>query len=478
MRLLTTIGMLFVVSSRCYAEDWPQFRGPNCSGVSTSDKALPTEFSAKEKVRWSATLGEGIASPIVAKGRVFASAMTGPQKFSVFCMEAATGRTVWTREFETGPLPKITPPNSHASSTPATDGERVYVYFSTLGLLALDPADGKPLWRSPLPKPVYLMDWGAAGSPIVFHDLVIYNQDDDLNPYLIAMDKRTGDVRWKTPRPDMLGGYAVPVLCTANGRTDLVVAGTGKMKGYDPATGSERWTCNTLVRTIMTTPVVKDGIIYVAVQSYGDEKRILKYALLEWLDTNQDGKLTKDEVPKEFWEKFDRSDRDKNGVLEGDELDHAFQSPANMVGGGSIIQAIKGGGTGDVTKTHLVWNVKNKSPSNLSSPIVVGNELFVVKEGGLSSNFDIAAGKAHWELQRLRNFGRYFASPVAGDGKIYVTGENGFVVVLAQGPKLKILARNDLGGTCLATPAIADGCLYFRTREKLYCIAQQDAPSK
>src|SRR5262249_9496589 len=276
-----------------------------------------------------------------------------------------------------------------------------------------------------------------------------------------------GSERWKTPRSDMLAGYAVPVLCTANGRTDIVVAGTGRLQGYDPATGKERWRCNTLLRTVMTSPVEKDGVIYVAVQSYGDEKRILKYALLEWMDTNQDGKLTKDEVPKEFHEKFDQSDKNKDGVLSGDELDTAFQHPSNMVGGGNTVQAVKGGGSGDVTKTHLLWNVTKPLPSNLTSPLVSGDRLFVVKAGGLSSCLDTAAGKPYWQKERIDNLGDYYAAPVAGDGKIYVAGRNGFVVVLAEGSTLQVLARNDMGGEILATPAIADGRLYVRTREKL-----------
>ncbi|MGE5190898.1 MAG: PQQ-binding-like beta-propeller repeat protein, partial [Deltaproteobacteria bacterium] len=364
----------------------------------------------------------------------------------------------------------------HASSTPASDGNRVYVYFSTLGLLALDAADGRTVWETPLPVPAYLMDWGAAASPIVYRDLVIFNQDDDLSPTLYAFDASTGKERWRTERPDMLAGYAVPVICEANGQTDIVVAGTGRLIGYDPDSGKERWTCNTLLRTMMTSPVVRDGVVYVASQSYGDEKRTLKFALLEWLDTNQDGKLARAELPKEFWKRFDVSDKDHNGVIEGDELDTAFQSSENQVGGGATIQAVRGGGRGNVTATHVLWNnqYKVKVPaSNLSSPLVVGDQLFVVKKGGLSSSFDIASGAAHWQLARIRNIGDYYASPIAGDGKIYVVGENGFVVVLAQGPALNILAKNDMGEPCVASPAIADGRIFIRTRERLYCISDE-----
>jgi outer membrane protein assembly factor BamB len=458
------------------AEDWPQFRGPNASAVAGATYPLPTEFSLTEKLKWQMPLGEGISSPIVADGRVFVTGMAEERKFAVYCFDAAKGHLLWQRDFDSGKLPRITPPNSHASSTPAADGKRVYAYFSTLGLIALNAADGKDVWQRPIPAPAYLMDWGAAESPIVYHDMVIFNQDDDLAPTLFAFDSATGKERWHTERHDMLAGYAIPVICEANGQTDIVVAGTGKLKGYNPETGEERWTCNTLLRTIMNSPVVHDGVIYIANQSYGDENRTLKFALLEWLDTNQDGKLARDELPKEFWKRFDVSDKDHNGFIEGDELDTAFQSAENMVGGGATVQAVRGGGQGDVTATHVVWRnqYKVKAPaSNLTSPLVVGNQLFVVKKGGLSSSFDLATGKSHWELSRIRNIGDYYASPVAGDGKIFVVGENGFVIVLAQGPELKILAKNDLGEPCIASPAIADGRIFIRSREKLFCVSEE-----
>ncbi len=464
-------ALLLAAIFAVHAEDWPQFRGVNGTGVSTG-RGVPAEFSAESKVAWRAKIGEGIASPVIMKGRVFTTAMTGEQQCTVFAMDAQNGRELWRKDFATGKLPRITPPNSHASSTPAADGERVYVYFSTVGIMAFDAATGAEAWRYAMPKPAYLMDWGAASSPIVHDGLVIFCMDDDLASFVVAVDAKTGRERWKVQRPEMLAGYSLPVLCEANGRTDLVIAGSGRLIGYDPKTGREIWTCNTLLRTIMTSPVVRDGVIYVAVQSYGDATRTLKHALLEWLDTNQDGKLARAEVPKEFHERFDRSDKDRNGTIEGDELDTAFQSPNNMIGGGNTIQAVKGGGTGDVTATHVLWNLDHKTPSNLASPLLYDGRVYVVKSGGLSSCYDARNGSVLWEKTRLGNLGDYFASPVAADGKVFIAGRNGFIVVLEAAQELKVIARNDLGEEIIATPAIAGGRIYVRTRESLVCIGE------
>ena len=473
-RFALVVSLAALPVSQAWA-DWLQFRGPNSTGVSSEQHALPTEFSHENNVRWSVDLGYGVASPIVVGGRVFVTAMSGPEEFSVAAFETKTGKELWSRTLATGTLPDITQPNGHASSTPATDGERLYIYFSTLGLIAFD-LDGKELWRRPLPVPHYLLEWGAAGSPIVYDDLVIYNSDDDLDAFLVAVDKKTGDVRWRVARPDMLGGYAVPVICSVNGRDELVVAGSGKLKGYDPRTGKELWHSNTLLRTVMTTPVVHGDTVYISIQSYGDTDRVLKYALLQWKDTNQDGKLTLGEVPFAFEKKFKRGDTNEDGVLEDAEIDKAFQATTNMVGGGNTIQAVRAGGSGDVTKTHVRWNLDNRAPSNIASPIVWDNRIVVVKKGGISSCFDAENGEPHWYLKRIKNRGNYYASPVAGDGKIYITGENGTIVVLAaDSPELKVLAHNDMGDSCIATPAISGGSLYIRTAEKLFCVGQPES---
>jgi len=126
-----------------------------------------------------------------------------------------------------------------------------------------------------------------------------------------------------------------------------------------------------------------------------------------------------------------------------------------------------------VTETHLVWNIDNKSPSNLASPLVFHDRVHVVKSGGISSCFDAATGAEVWGRTRLRNFGEYYASPIAADGKIFIAGRNGFVVVLEDAPELKILAKNDIGEEIFATPSIADGRIYIRTRESLFCISNE-----
>lgn len=462
--------LLSLAALSVHAEDWPGFRGVNGSGVSSSKK-LPAAFSSENGVAWKAEVGEGIGSPVIMAGRVFTTAMTGEKTLTVSAFDAAAGRPLWKREITTGTLPRITPPNSHASSTPAADANRLYVHVSTIGLIAFDAATGEEAWRHPLPKPAYLMDWGAASSPMVHEGRVFFCQDDDLSPFVVAVNANSGKELWKTARPDMLAGYALPVMCETKDRTDLVVAGSGKLKGYDPATGRELWTCNTLLRTIMTSPVVYDGIIYVAVQSYGDATRTLKHALLEWLDTDQDGILARVEMPKEFYARFDTSDRNKDGSIGPEEIDTAFQSPDNMAAGGNIIQAIRGGGSGDVTKTHVLWNVDQKTPSNLSSPLLYNSRLYLVKSGGLSSCYDAKDGKALWQRERLGNFGDYFASPIAADGRIYIAGKNGFVVVLEDAPELKVLGKNDIGEEIIATPAIADGRLFVRTRGSLICVS-------
>jgi outer membrane protein assembly factor BamB len=464
-----TVVVVLASPSLLHAEDWPQFRGPNCSGVSTSTKPLPIEFSTTKNLAWAAEVADGIGSPVVAAGRVFTTGMAGDEAFSVYCFDAVSGRKLWQTDVAVGsrPLPKLTAPNCHTSSTPAADAERVYVYFSTRGLLAFDAATGRQAWELELPVPYLVFDWGPGVSPVLHGDTLLFNQ--------YAVDKRTGRLLWKADRSEMLASYSLPVICETPNGPEVVVAGTGKLIGYDLATGEQRWQARTLLRNIKTTPVSHDGIVYVSLESAGIAQ--------QWIaanDADKDGRLSRAEVPPPFAKKFDRGDANGDGFLEGEELDLAFLDPNNPAGqrwnddeqSTRYIQAVRGGGSGDVTDTHLLWRHQNRAPDGIASPLVIDGRLFVVKTGGISSCFDVEKGEPLWYLKRIDNIGSYYASPVCGDGKIYVTGENGVIVVLENGPELNILATNDMGETCLATPAIADGRLFIRTRGHLYCVGQ------
>ncbi|MFO0905084.1 MAG: PQQ-binding-like beta-propeller repeat protein [Pirellulales bacterium] len=468
------------------AQDWPQFRGPNCSGLVANSPPLPTTFSPTENLRWSADVGDGVGGVVSAAGRVFVCGMTGEETVSLLAFDGKSGRKLWQRDWATGPLAEVHKTNSQASSTPAADDQRVYFYFSTLGLITVDAASGKDVWSHKLPTPFFVFKWGPGMSPVLYKDLVIFCQDDDLFPAIYAYDKKTGEVRWKEAREDMAVNYSHPVVCTANGRDDLVVGGTGMLVGYDPATGKRRWFAKTLLRNIKTTPVVQDGVIYISLQSGGIANQWLRS--VDQAETgNNDGKLDRREtqafvgqmpIPEAFFKKtFERGDLDKDGFLSGKELDVAFLHPDNFAGADfnslgdaaaeEFVLAVRGGGEGDVTATHVLWKHKTKYTDHIVSPFVSQGRMFLVKEGGITTVFNLSDGASLRGAKRVGTGGGYFASPVGGDGKIYLAGENGNVVVLKDSPEYEELSRNDLGDSIIGQPAIADGRLLVRTRTKL-----------
>ena len=481
------IGILLATINSALADDWPQFRGNNCSGVSNTKASLPEKFSNTDHVKWSVKLGDGIGSPTIAAGRVFVTAMIDEKTIGIHAFDIATSEQLWVRSWPVGNVDEIHLTNSHAGTTAAADAERVYFYFSTLGMMALDAKSGADVWRQELPVPYFIFKWGAGMSPVLYKDLVVFCQDDDLHPALYAFDKRTGEIRWKDDRNDMAVNYSHPVICETSTGDEIVVAGTGMLIGYDPATGKRLWFARTLLRNIKTTPVSRDGIVYISLQSKGIASQWL--ASIDRADTgNSDNKVSKEEVQKFFGDRpvpdafykktFDRGDLNGDGVLEGRELDIAFLPPGNAAGASfdsktpedEFVIAVKGGGRGDVTNTHVLWKHPTKHTDHIVSPLVVGNRMLLIKCGGIATCFEVANGNPLFGPGRINNAGDYFASPVYGDGKIYVAGENGNIVVLRDAPELEVLAVNDMGDSILGTPAIADGALFVRTRKSLFRI--------
>ena len=480
-------AMSMLLSTETFGEDWPHFRGPNSAGIATESRPLPAEFSAEKNVRWSKKLGDGIGCPVVAAGRVFTSAMVDDKTIGLYGFDAATGTQLWMRKWPIGDIAPVHKTNSHAATTPAADAERVYFYFATLGMVALDAKTGVDVWHKSLPVPYFVFKWGAGMSPVLYKELVLFVQDDDLTPAFYAFDKRTGKLRWKDDRNDMAVNYSHPVICSTGHGDEIIVAGTGLLVGYDPASGKRLWSAKTLLRNIKTTPVVNDGVIYISLQSGGIANQWL--ASVDRADTgNSDGKLTKEEVqafvgerrvPEAFFRKtFDKGDANGDGVLEGAELDAAFLHSDNFAGasydaveaGAQFILAVRGGGRGDVTATHVLWKHSTKHTDHIVSPLVSDGRMLLIKGGGIATCFDTKAGTSLYGPVRIQNAGDYFASPVLVDGKIYIAGENGNVVVLRNSAELDILSVNDVGSPVLGTPAVADGTIYFRTRDGLLAV--------
>ncbi len=489
-QLVLTLVLVVLWQPLLLADDWPQFRGPNCTGISATTKPLPVNFSAAEKLLWSADVGEGVGGPVVASGRTFVSGMVGEETIRLSAFDAASGNRLWQRDWATGKLPEVHQTNSHASTTPAADADRVYFYFSTLGLIAVDAKTGEDVWQQKLPTPFFVFKWGPAMSPVLHQDKVLFCQDDDLFPAFYAFDKKSGAELWKDDRDDMAVNYSHPVICETEHGDEIVVAGTGLLIGYDPNTGQRLWQSRTLLRNIKTTPVCQDGNIYISLQSSGIANQWL--ATADRSETgNNDGKLSKAEmqafvgetkIPDVFYAKtFDRGDVNQDGVLDGAELDVAFLSPDNFAGAtyeveepaNEFVLAVRGGGRGDVSESHLLWKHETKYTDHIVSPFVHAGRMLLLKGGGITTLFDTSNGKLLRDAKRIPNASEYFASPIFGDGKIYLAGENGVVVVLQDGPEYDVLAKNDMGDSIVGTPAIADGRLFIRTRAKLLAVGQE-----
>lgn len=434
-----TLVQLVALAAATRAENWPQWRGPSGTGVST-EAGLPVEWGPDKNIAWKTPLaGLGVSSPIVWGDRVFVTFQVGAGRlrpgshptlvqgpdaatsgerplggvrregagekisFAVAAFSRANGKPLWENRLDAeGELPPTHQKNNLANSSAVTDGERVYAWFGTGQLVAVD-LNGKQVWSRHLGRDYapFLLNWGHASSPVLFNDVLILLCQHDDSSYVLAVDKRTGRDRWKVDREKGVFSYSTPLVIEAPSGPELIVNSSDGVNAYRPATGERLWHYPEQSRFPIPMPVYHNGVLY---------------------------------------------------------LSRGYRSSPYM--------AIRPGGRGDVSKTHVVWRVDTGAPY-ISSLVHHDGLIYMATELGIVTVIDAKTGERVW---RERLGGLYSASPVAGDGKIYFLSETGETIVLRAGRTPEVMARNDLGEQCIASPAISNGQLFIRTDRHLIAI--------
>jgi outer membrane protein assembly factor BamB len=461
---MRTTFLALLLASAALAGDWPQFRGPNASGHAPDSQPLPEEIGPTKNVLWKVELPPGHSSPVIVGDRIYVTAVKGKELVTI-ALERDTGKLLWTTAAPATTLEKVHKIGSHAQSSPVADDERVVSFFGSCGLFCYD-RQGKLLWERRMGP--FSNDFGAGSSPILVGDWVILGQDHDQASFLEAIDKRTGKTVWKTDRSEFLRGYCTPVIWNKQ----IVVAGTLRVVGYDLQTGKEAWTVRDISRTVCMTPAVgDDGRLYVAGWSAGGDEgeRITAPAfdsIIKQLDKNGNGTLELDELPKgPIQERFPQVDLNKDGSLTRDEYERfrgLFQKGQN------VLLAIRPGGKGDVTNTHVDWRHTKHVPF-CASPLHANGAVFSIRDGGLLGTVDAKDG-SQVKRERLESgTGGYYSSPVTGDGKVYLLSDRGKLTVVSAEKEWKELATADFKEDVYATPALVDGRIFLRTVGHLYC---------
>jgi outer membrane protein assembly factor BamB len=370
------VAAIVLVGGMARAADWPEFRGPTGQGHAVGEK-LPLEWGPDKNVAWKAAIpGSGWSSPVVVSDRVFLTAAVPAEangdKADValrsLCLDAETGRTLWDIEVfrqTAADAPRVHPKNSHASPTPLVSGDRVFVHFGHQGTACLNTS-GKILWRNRDLKypPVH----GNGGSPILVDDLLVFSCDGASDPFIVALDARTGEVRWKTRRegdPVKKFAFSTPLLISVNGQRQIISPGSGSVGALDPKTGRELWRVRYDGYSVIPRPVFGHGLVFVST---------------------------------------------------------GYDSPE--------VLAIRPNGSGDVTDTHVAWRESRGAPKT-PSMLLVGEELYYVSDRGIASCVDAKTGKSHWQERAGSAFsaspiyanGRIYFQSEQGTGTVAKAGK-------------------------------------------------------
>lgn len=402
--LSAVVGMNF--SAARAEESWPQFRGPGGQGHSDATD-LPESWSEQENVAWKTAIpGRGWSSPVILDRQVWlTTAEDSGRVLRAVCVDQ--GEIIHNVEvFQVEKPAELHATNSHASPTPVLETGRVYVHFGTNGTACLDTTSGSVLWKN---EELHLdHQVGPGSSPILFNDLLIFNCDGTDVRFVVALDKQSGRIAWKTDRSgeilkprDQHKAFCTPLIVAAGGKVQSINPGADRVSSYDPATGEELWYVRYDGFSNVPRPVFGNGMVYIST---------------------------------------------------------GYMKP--------VLLAIRPEGNGDITKSRLAWTYSKQVPTK-PSPILVDDRLYMVNDAGLMTCLDAKKGKEIW-TERIGS--QFSASPIYADGKIYLCNEEGQTVVVKPGPEFEQLAVNQLDGMIMSSPAVAGKALYLRTDTHLYRI--------
>jgi len=456
------------------ASDWAQFRGPNGTGVSNTSN-LPAEFGPTKNVIWKVATPPGHSSPVLGRDNIFMTGFEGNKLFTL-AVEKRSGKLLWRNEVPRNRNDHLMKPNNPASPSPVTDGENVYCFFMDFGLISYGPT-GKERWRMQLGP--FNSVFGLAASPILAGDKLILAVDQNDNSYLLAVDKNSGRLKWKTERPEVISGYSTPILYQPkSGGPQVLVAEAFKLSAYSVDTGVRVWWVRGLACEMKSIPSFDGDVLYINGWGLPENQPGKQVAIppfeetLAKYDTNKDGKISQAEGPderiknKDYFAVFDLNG---DGVIDKRE----WEIYRSMMAAENGLLAIRPGGTGDVTEGSILWKYQKPVPQ-VPSTVLYKGVLYMVNDGGLLISFDPKTGDVLKQGRLQGAIDKYFASPVAADDKVFLIGEGGAVSVLKAGGEWEVMAVNNLDDECFATPAIADGRIYIRTRSALYCFGKRD----
>jgi outer membrane protein assembly factor BamB len=398
------------------AENWPQWRGPSANGVS-AEKNLPAKWTPEENIAWKLAMPEWSGStPIIWRDRIFLNVAEANDLY-LWCVDRTKGSLLWKKLLGSGNV-KMRKQNM-SSPSPVTDGRSVYVMTGTGILKAFDFA-GTELWMRDVQKEygAFGLNWGYASSPLLFEDSlyvqVLHGMRTDDPSYVMRINRATGKTIWKVNRetaairesPD---SYTTPALLQYGKATEVVITGGDCVTGHDPVTGKELWRANGL--------------------NPGNDP---SYRIVA--------------SPFVFNEIIYAPTRNRP------------------------LLALRSGGRGDVSTSHLLWSTVNGP--DVPTPVTDGKYFYIVNDRGIMWCLDAKTGTEFYGQQRLKA-GTYSGSLVLADDKLYITNEEGLTSVIKAGPKFEIIAENPLNDYCLSSPAISDGQIFIRTAVNLYCIGKK-----